>query len=217
MNHRLNSYLAAKTDPQNTDLWLPLWIHSRDTAEVMRCLAINQLSDGARAALGLEEAILSKTAYFLGAVQKALPPSRGLIMENRKKMDKGIQMKIQRSIMTTITEREKKTFGFPSIELCLGQVATMCRLSCSQPHYRPNVEENWWQLIEERKLQIGNFSPTRDILCLHGPREPSCSMQLPYLPSSAKLPYKQLWRIHFPNRWKKLWRRVDARESLSTR
>lgn len=68
MNHRLNSYLAAKTDPQNTDLWLPLWIHSRDTAEVMRCLAINWLSDGARAALGLEEAILSKTAYFLGAV-----------------------------------------------------------------------------------------------------------------------------------------------------
>lgn len=68
MNHYLNLYLAAKTDPQNTDLWLPLWIHSRDTAEVMRRLAMNWLSDGARAALELEETLLSKTAFFLGAV-----------------------------------------------------------------------------------------------------------------------------------------------------
>lgn len=68
MNHRLSPYLAAKSDPQNVDLWLPLWIHSRDTAEVMRRLAVNWLSDGARAALELEEATLSKTAYFLGAV-----------------------------------------------------------------------------------------------------------------------------------------------------
>lgn len=68
MNLRLSPYLAAKTDPQNVDLWLPLWIHSRDTAEVMECLAMNWLSNGARAALELEEATLSKTAYFLGAV-----------------------------------------------------------------------------------------------------------------------------------------------------
>ena len=38
------------------------------TAEVMRRLAIHWLSNGARAALGLEEALLSKLAYFLGAV-----------------------------------------------------------------------------------------------------------------------------------------------------
>lgn len=63
----LNSYLVAKTDPQNANLWLPLWIHSRDTAEVMRRLALNWLSDGARVALGMEETTLSKTAYFLGA------------------------------------------------------------------------------------------------------------------------------------------------------
>ena len=68
MDHRLQAHLAAKTDPQNTGLWLPLWVHSRDTAEVMRRLAIHWLSDGARAALALDEALLSKTAYFLGAV-----------------------------------------------------------------------------------------------------------------------------------------------------
>ena len=60
----LNSYLAAKTDPQNANLWLPLWIHSRDTAEVMRRLALNWVSDGARVALGMEETTLSKTAFF---------------------------------------------------------------------------------------------------------------------------------------------------------
>ena len=68
MDSHLLSFLAAKTDPQNAGLWLPLWIHSRDTAEVMRRLAIHWLSNGARAALGLEEALLSKLAYFLGAV-----------------------------------------------------------------------------------------------------------------------------------------------------
>lgn len=68
MCHRLYAQLAAKTDPQNANLWLPLWIHSRDTAEIMRRLAMNWLSNGARGALGLEEAALSKTAYFLGAV-----------------------------------------------------------------------------------------------------------------------------------------------------
>lgn len=64
MNLHLNPYLAAKTDPQNANLWLSLWIHSRDTAEVMRRLAMHWLSDGARAALELEEATLSKTAFF---------------------------------------------------------------------------------------------------------------------------------------------------------
>ena len=60
--------LAAKTDPQNSGLWLPLWMHSRDTAEVARRLAINWLSDGARAASGLDERLLSQIAFFLGAV-----------------------------------------------------------------------------------------------------------------------------------------------------
>lgn len=68
MHHCLYAYLTAKTDPQNANLWLPLWMHSRDTAEIMRRLAINWLSDGARAALGLKEDILYRTAYFLGAV-----------------------------------------------------------------------------------------------------------------------------------------------------
>ena len=30
--------LAGKTDPENTSLWLPLWMHLRDTAGIMRFL-----------------------------------------------------------------------------------------------------------------------------------------------------------------------------------
>ena len=64
MNLHLNPYLAAKTDPQNANLWLPLWIHSRDTAEVMRRLAMHWLSDGARAALELKKRPFRKQRIF---------------------------------------------------------------------------------------------------------------------------------------------------------
>jgi len=30
--------LAGKTDPENSNLWLPLWMHLRDTAEIMELL-----------------------------------------------------------------------------------------------------------------------------------------------------------------------------------
>ena len=31
-------FLAGKTDPENTSLWLALWMHLRDTAEIMELL-----------------------------------------------------------------------------------------------------------------------------------------------------------------------------------
>ena len=68
MKDRLVACLAAKTDPRNPGFWLPLWMHSRDTAGIARRLAMNWLSDAARAAIGLDEHLLAQTAYFLGAV-----------------------------------------------------------------------------------------------------------------------------------------------------
>ena len=40
MRRTLNKtrFLAGKTDPENTSLWLPLWMHLRDTAEIMELL-----------------------------------------------------------------------------------------------------------------------------------------------------------------------------------
>ncbi len=58
--------LVAKSSPEG-HLWLPLRMHARDTAEVMVRLVHERLSDAARAAIGLDEEDLRRTARFLGA------------------------------------------------------------------------------------------------------------------------------------------------------
>ena len=40
--------LAGKTDPNNTSLWLPLWLHLRDTAEIMELLVRKWLPESHR-------------------------------------------------------------------------------------------------------------------------------------------------------------------------
>ena len=39
--------LAGKTDPENSNLWLPLWMHLRDTAEIME-LSLIHISEPTR-------------------------------------------------------------------------------------------------------------------------------------------------------------------------
>lgn len=60
--------LAAKTDPADTGLWLPLWMHARDTAEIARRLTLNWLPLSAFEALGMDMDAAAETAYFLGAL-----------------------------------------------------------------------------------------------------------------------------------------------------
>ena len=45
--------LAGKTDPENSNLWLPLWMHLRDTAEIMELLVRKWLPDSVKKASGL--------------------------------------------------------------------------------------------------------------------------------------------------------------------
>ena len=59
--------LAAKTDREDSSLWLPLWMHAKDTAETMDFLVWQWLPDAAKKAAGLEEARLAAVARFLGA------------------------------------------------------------------------------------------------------------------------------------------------------
>ena len=40
--------LAGKTDPNNTSLWLPLWMHLRDTAEIMELLVRKWLPESVK-------------------------------------------------------------------------------------------------------------------------------------------------------------------------
>lgn len=69
MERRALSYevrlFAGKTDPDNSSLWLPLWMHLRDTAGVMRLLVQQWLPESVRQGLDMDEELLTKTAVFL--------------------------------------------------------------------------------------------------------------------------------------------------------
>lgn len=58
--------LAGKSDPSGGGGWLPLWMHARDTAGILRHLAQSWLPQAVRHTLGLEEEILYKLVTFLG-------------------------------------------------------------------------------------------------------------------------------------------------------
>lgn len=58
--------LAGKSDPSGGGGWLPLWMHARDTAGILRHLAQNWLPQAVRHTLGLEEELLYKLVTFLG-------------------------------------------------------------------------------------------------------------------------------------------------------
>ena len=77
--------LAGKSDPDGGERWLPLWMHNRDTAEVMRLLVLHWLPEAVRRSIGLAEEILVKTAVFLGAlhdVGKGILLFQFLVMQN---------------------------------------------------------------------------------------------------------------------------------------
>ncbi len=58
--------LAGKSDPSGGGGWLPLWMHARDTAGILRHLVQSWLPQAVRHTLGLEEEILYKLVTFLG-------------------------------------------------------------------------------------------------------------------------------------------------------
>ena len=62
-------FLAGKTDPENTSLWLPLWMHLWDTAGIMERLVRYWVPESTKRAMGFqdEEALLA-TARFLGGI-----------------------------------------------------------------------------------------------------------------------------------------------------
>lgn len=60
--------LAGKTDPQDSSLWLPLWVHLKDTSGVMKYLVRYWLPESVKRATGLPEEVLIGIAKFLGAI-----------------------------------------------------------------------------------------------------------------------------------------------------
>lgn len=64
----IEHWIAAKTSRNDSGLWLPLWMHAQDTAEIMVHLWNQWLPDAVRQIIcdGKEEALLKKTCRFLG-------------------------------------------------------------------------------------------------------------------------------------------------------
>jgi CRISPR-associated endonuclease/helicase Cas3 len=60
--------LMAKTDPSNQELWLPLWMHLKDTAEIMRKLVHRWLTESTIMASGLSYETFVCTAVFIAAI-----------------------------------------------------------------------------------------------------------------------------------------------------
>ena len=86
---------AGKTDPDNSSLWLPLWMHLRDTAEIMELLVRKWLPESVKKATDLDEEALIALARFLGwthdlgksvvAFQSVLMP---LLPEAKQRMER---------------------------------------------------------------------------------------------------------------------------------
>lgn len=61
-------FLMAKTGKETKEAWLPLWMHLRDTAGIMKKLASQWVPEAVYAASGLEYGQFRKAAIFLGAI-----------------------------------------------------------------------------------------------------------------------------------------------------
>ncbi len=61
-------YLAGKTDPERSSYWLPLWMHLKDTAEIMKLLVREWLPDSTKKFFDMPEDVLTALAGFLGYV-----------------------------------------------------------------------------------------------------------------------------------------------------
>lgn len=86
--------LAGKTDPQDTGRWLPLWMHLRDTAEIMELLVRRWLPESVKKAADLDEEALIALARFLGwthdlgkAVVAFQSVLMGLLPEARQRLE----------------------------------------------------------------------------------------------------------------------------------
>lgn len=76
--------LAGKTDPHDTSRWLPLWMHLRDTAEIMELLVRRWLPESVKRETGLDEEELLCLARFFGYchdIGKSIIAFQSIIME----------------------------------------------------------------------------------------------------------------------------------------
>ena len=98
---------CRQTDPDNSSLWLPLWMHLWDTAGIMRFLVQQWLPESVRRNLDLDEELLTRTVVFLGWVHDIgkitlafAGPIMSLLPEAKQRLEKDTELRWN--------EREKK-------------------------------------------------------------------------------------------------------------
>lgn len=103
---KLSKLIAAKTCPENSSLWLPLWMHLRDTAEIIKKLAEEWVPDSTVRATGLSREEFCKVAIWLAAVHDigkctALFQSRitEMLLEIRELLSEFLELPLQSEFM----------------------------------------------------------------------------------------------------------------------
>lgn len=103
---QLSRIIAAKTYRENTALWLPLWMHLRDTAEIIKKLADEWVPDSTVRATGLSREEFCKVAIWLAAVHDigkgtALFQSRitEMLPEIREMLSESLELPLQGEFM----------------------------------------------------------------------------------------------------------------------
>ena len=98
---------AGKTDPDNSSLWLPLWMHLQDTADVMQYLVRQWLPEGVQQNFGLKEEVLLRTVGFLGwthDIGKISVAFQGPIMELLPEREQ----RLENQVRLSYREKERK-------------------------------------------------------------------------------------------------------------
>ena len=134
---------AGKTDPDNSSLWLPLWMHLRDTAGIMRFLVQQWLPESVRQNLDLDEELLTRTVVFLGWVHDIgkitlafAGPIMSLLPEAKQRLEKDTELR---------WNEQKKKFSHHA----LAGEAILRELGCPKGWPR-----SWGRTTASRRRQI---------------------------------------------------------------
>ena len=189
-------FLAGKTDPENSNLWLPLWMHLRDTAEIMELLVRKWLPDSVKRASGLEEEELVQLARFLGWVHdqgKIIPTFQSTIMqclpEAKQRLERLTPLNCQ-----TLNRRETPHARASEAILrklgCPDGIASVAgahhgkpqdgtevdkQFTCWEVNYYPEeqkgVWEGFWNELLQEALQDSGYSGVDALPVLNQPEE----------------------------------------------
>lgn len=180
--------LAGKTDPQDSSLWLPLWVHLKDTSGVMEYLVRYWLPESVKRATGLLEEVLIGAAKFLGAIHdggKATVSFQTQILEGLKEPRHHLE---GRTSLTCLERNRSKTNHAIASEVILlelgcppglasiagahhGRPQQECDvdsqlISWTSNYYSKGYEKFWrgcWQEIADWALEESGFSSMEEL------------------------------------------------------